>query len=98
MIIAFIAFVLFFVLMSVGLFFKGEPLKGSCGGVAKLMGNDECEICGGDPVKCDEENDKQAEDRKQRRQQKREQKDAGKGKAQASKDLAYDATNTTKGK
>ena len=42
--------------MSVGLMVKGRPLSGSCGGVARLMGNDECELCGGNPNKCEEYN------------------------------------------
>lgn len=53
---ALVAFLVFFACMTVGLLFKGRPLKGSCGGVATLMGNDECEICGGDPNACEKEN------------------------------------------
>ncbi len=60
-IIAFVVFVLFFLTMAIGLIVQGKPLKGSCGGVAKLMGNEDCEICGGDPLKCDEEQEKQAQ-------------------------------------
>lgn len=51
--IAFVVFVLCFLGMSVGFWVKGKPLKGSCGGVATLMGNENCEICGGDPGKCE---------------------------------------------
>lgn len=54
MILAFAVFVLFFIGMAIGLLVKGKPLKGSCGGVAALMGNESCEICGGNPAKCDE--------------------------------------------
>lgn len=54
MIFAFVVFVLFVLGMAIGYIVKGKPLKGSCGGVANLMGNESCEICGGDPVKCDE--------------------------------------------
>jgi uncharacterized protein len=53
-IFAFFVFVLFFLGMSIGFLVKGKPIKGSCGGVAALMGNESCEICGGDPNKCDE--------------------------------------------
>ncbi len=52
--IAFGVFALFFGMMALGLVIKNKPLKGSCGGVAKLMGNENCEICGGDPNKCEE--------------------------------------------
>lgn len=54
-VLAMIAFLVFFACMMVGLLLKGQPLKGSCGGVATLMGNDECEICGGDPNACEKE-------------------------------------------
>ena len=50
------AFFIFFLFMATGLILKGQPLKGSCGGVAKLMGNEDCEWCGGDPNKCDDIN------------------------------------------
>jgi hypothetical protein len=50
---AFCFFIVFFLAMSIGLIVKGKPIKGSCGGVAALMGNESCEICGGDPNKCD---------------------------------------------
>lgn len=62
LILAFLLFALFFVGMSIGLVFRNRPLKGSCGGVANLMGNKECDFCGGDPNKCDEVNDRPAAD------------------------------------
>lgn len=55
--LAFALFVLFFLCMALGVMLKNKPLKGSCGGVAALMGNDNCEFCGGDPNKCDAVND-----------------------------------------
>lgn len=58
LVLAFLLFALFFAGMSIGLVFRNKPLKGSCGGVANLMGNTECEFCGGDPNKCDEVNDR----------------------------------------
>lgn len=51
--ITFTVFVLFFIFMGLGYMFKKQPLKGSCGGVAKLMGNEKCDYCGDDPNKCD---------------------------------------------
>lgn len=51
--ITFGVFVLFFVFMGIGYMFQKKPLKGSCGGVAKLMGNEKCDYCGDDPNKCD---------------------------------------------
>ena len=53
-ILAFVVFILFFLGMAIGYLVKGKPLKGSCGGVATLMGNESCEICGGNPLKCEE--------------------------------------------
>ena len=58
--VAFGVFALFFILLSLGLLIKQKPLKGSCGGVATLMGNDNCEICGGDPNRCESNTDGQA--------------------------------------
>lgn len=49
---AFIAFVIFFLAMALGYLIQGKPLKGSCGGVAALMGNESCDFCGGDMKKC----------------------------------------------
>ncbi|MFB6348549.1 (Na+)-NQR maturation NqrM [Moraxella sp. ZJ142] len=46
-------FVLFFLFMGVGYFVKKQPLKGSCGGVANLMGDEYCQFCGNDPNKCE---------------------------------------------
>lgn len=55
-------FVLFFLLMGVGYIVKKKPLKGSCGGVATLMGDEYCQFCGNDPNKCDSltDDDKEA--------------------------------------
>jgi hypothetical protein len=53
-IIAFVVFVLFFLAMAIGYMVKGRPLKGSCGGIANVMGQSSCEICGGSRLKCDE--------------------------------------------
>ena len=55
-IFAVIAFLTFFAFMSLGLLIQNKPLKGSCGGVSKLMGNEECDICGGNPNQCEEFN------------------------------------------
>ncbi|WP_348653383.1 (Na+)-NQR maturation NqrM, partial [uncultured Psychrobacter sp.] len=38
--ITFTVFILFFVFMGIGYMVKKKPLKGSCGGVAKLMGDE----------------------------------------------------------
>ncbi|OOS07379.1 hypothetical protein SAMN02745664_102184 [Moraxella cuniculi DSM 21768] len=50
-------FVLFFLFMGIGYLVKKQPLKGSCGGVANLMGDEYCQFCGNDPNKCENNND-----------------------------------------
>lgn len=51
--VTFGVFALFFVFMGIGYLFKKQPLKGSCGGVANLMGDEYCQFCGNDPNKCE---------------------------------------------
>lgn len=51
--VTFAVFVLFFVLMGIGYLVQKKPLKGSCGGVATLMGDEYCQFCGNDPNKCE---------------------------------------------
>lgn len=51
--ITFSVFLLFFIFMGIGYMVKKKPLKGSCGGVANLMGDKNCSFCGNDPNKCD---------------------------------------------
>ena len=43
--------------MAVGVIMGGKPIAGSCGGVGAALGeaNYNCDICGGDPNKCDEQ-------------------------------------------
>ena len=39
--------------MAVGVIFGRAPIKGSCGGLGAAGIDQECEICGGDPQRCD---------------------------------------------
>lgn len=41
--------------MAVGVINGRAPIKGSCGGIGALGIDTACEICGGDPKRCDEE-------------------------------------------
>jgi hypothetical protein len=41
--------------MAVGVIMGRSPIRGSCGGMGALGIDTACEICGGDPKKCDEE-------------------------------------------
>lgn len=41
--------------MAVGVLFGREPISGTCGGLNRMFGEEggSCEICGGDPARCD---------------------------------------------
>ena len=57
--LAMIIFAILIGLMAIGVLMGRKPIAGSCGGVGAALGeeNYECEICGGDPLKCDETTD-----------------------------------------
>jgi uncharacterized protein len=40
--------------MAVGVLFGRKPIKGTCGGLNSTEGQTSCQLCGGDPVKCEE--------------------------------------------
>lgn len=48
-----LVFLLFFAAMALGLILRKKPLQGSCGGVAALMGDKQCQFCGNDPSQCE---------------------------------------------
>ncbi len=41
--------------MAIGVMAGRPPIRGSCGGMGALGIDTACEICGGDPRRCDEE-------------------------------------------
>lgn len=41
--------------MAVGVLAGRPPIKGSCGGIGAMGIDTACEICGGDPQRCDDE-------------------------------------------
>ena len=53
--LGFILLALVITAMSVGVLMGRKPITGSCGGVGAALGEKdyECELCGGDPKKCD---------------------------------------------
>lgn len=54
---AIVVFGVLFAGMAVGVIFSDKPIKGSCGGMANIGIEGDCEICGGDMNKCDESDD-----------------------------------------
>ncbi len=61
-VISFFVILLIVTGMSVGVIFANKPITGSCGGMAALGVNTDCDICGGDKEKCEKEVAKQNED------------------------------------
>lgn len=51
--IALIVFVMIVAAMSVGVIFGRPPISGSCGGLGAVGIDQECEICGGNPQRCE---------------------------------------------
>ena len=41
--------------MAIGVIMGRQPIKGSCGGMGALGIDTTCDICGGNPQRCDEE-------------------------------------------
>lgn len=44
--------------MSVGVMLGRKPISGSCGGLGAMGISKTCDICGGSPQKCEEENER----------------------------------------
>jgi len=53
-IVSFVILLVVVAAMSVGVIFQNKPIKGSCGGMSAVGIDAACEICGGNPAKCDE--------------------------------------------
>lgn len=59
MIFAFIFLMIVVAAMSVGVMMGRKPISGSCGGLANVGIEGKCSICGDDPQKCEEEQERQ---------------------------------------
>ena len=59
MILTFAALLLIITAMSVGVLMGRKPITGSCGGMSAVGMDTVCDICGGDPNRCDEEQERQ---------------------------------------
>jgi len=55
MILTFAALMFIVVAMSVGVLMGRKPIKGSCGGMSALGMDTACDICGGKPSECENE-------------------------------------------
>lgn len=44
--------------MAIGVLMGRSPIKGSCGGMGAAGIDTACDLCGGDPQRCDEESGK----------------------------------------
>lgn len=54
LVLSFLIMLLVVVGMAVGVIFGRKPITGSCGGMKALGLDVSCEICGGDPARCEE--------------------------------------------
>lgn len=55
--VVFIFMLAFILVMAVGVLFGRKPISGSCGGMASIGMESECDVCGGDKTKCDKDED-----------------------------------------
>lgn len=60
-IVVFLVMLSVVILMSVGVMAGRKPISGSCGGMGAVGIDSTCEICGGNPAKCESENSKPTE-------------------------------------
>ncbi|MDN3649716.1 (Na+)-NQR maturation NqrM [Reinekea marina] len=54
-IVVFAFMAMFVIVMAVGVIFGRKPIAGSCGGMAAIGMESECDVCGGDKTKCDKD-------------------------------------------
>ena len=52
-VISFVVIALAFAGLAIGVMLGRQPIKGSCGGLARTGISGSCEVCGGEPSRCD---------------------------------------------
>lgn len=52
--VTFLVMAVVIAIMSIGVLFGRKPVQGSCGGLNNVSGMKNCEICGGEPEKCEQ--------------------------------------------
>lgn len=52
-VLALVVFLLIVAAMAIGVIFGRQPIKGSCGGLGAVGIDQECDICGGNPARCE---------------------------------------------
>ena len=57
LILAFVGMLIVVAIMAVGVVFGRKPIAGSCGGIAQLGLEGECQVCGRKPQDCPVDND-----------------------------------------
>lgn len=58
-VLSFVVLLCIMTAMAIGVIFSSKPIKGSCGGMAALGMETECDVCGGDKQRCEKEQKKQ---------------------------------------
>ena len=96
LIITFFALLIVIAGMAIGVMMGRQPLKGSCGGVGKALGEEDyvCDLCGNDEAKCEEINANTPEllTAGNSNNESIQQKHNDKKNAASQSDLAYDAS------
>lgn len=54
-IVAIVLFALLFAAMAIGVILANKPVRGSCGGIGARGARADCEICGGDQKRCEDQ-------------------------------------------